>query len=448
MDREIEGASPHRPTDQKAPQKVVATAVISEILQRARRAALTTIPLWKWIFSELREIVAGTLAQTVRFGVFAALLWRGRSLGRAAIEAQVALGLRLYDSGLGDERLRTQVATLDDRIRSVEAAKGSPKALRTERRGLLLRLATPALQEASAPPSAQAAYSNATVAQVAVQTYQQEMTKARTELAPSGTVAWCRVCIGFSAVPILQIVFASVVGKANQDGTAHHSDTTARQNDPSQQLPTLTHEETRKGAETTRSSFGSLNPDDIVRLVEPSVALIQANDGTGTGFVVAKDILATNAHVVRGSFVEDLKIFFPSVDEKQRHASRVIYESEGRDLCLIEFGNDQKPLRLAKDHGFRKGEEILIIGNPGVGKNLVLKNAVTTGLLSSQVTLDGHDFYQLSSAINPGNSGGPVLNRKAEVVAIATLKASLEEGIAFGIPVNRVSRAALPAIAT
>ena len=44
----------------------------------------------------------------------------------------------------------------------------------------------------------------------------------------------------------------------------------------------------------------------------------------------------------------------------------------------------------------------------------------------------------VGASINPGNSGGPALNFNGDVVALITLKASKQEGITFGIPMDDV----------
>jgi hypothetical protein len=47
----------------------------------------------------------------------------------------------------------------------------------------------------------------------------------------------------------------------------------------------------------------------------------------------------------------------------------------------------------------------------------------------------------VSGSINSGNSGGPVLDATGEVVAVATLRISGREGLAFGIPAPDVANA-------
>ena len=73
----------------------------------------------------------------------------------------------LQQTAAGDDSLRAQLAQVDERIRSVQAAKGSTRLLETERRGLKIRLAEPCLAEA-APPEAAAEHRRAADAQSAV----------------------------------------------------------------------------------------------------------------------------------------------------------------------------------------------------------------------------------------------------------------------------------------
>ena len=50
----------------------------------------------------------------------------------------------MNDAGLGDEGIRDQIATLDERIKSIEMSGGSVRALKVDRKGLMIRLATEA----------------------------------------------------------------------------------------------------------------------------------------------------------------------------------------------------------------------------------------------------------------------------------------------------------------
>jgi len=112
----------------------------------------------------------------------------------------------------------------------------------------------------------------------------------------------------------------------------------------------------------------------------------------------------------------------------------VVFEDATKDVCLLEVDAKRKPLAIRKADTFRRGEDVLVIGNPAVGDELILENAVTRGLLSSETVIGGQRLYQLSASVNPGNSGGPVLNSEGEVIALVTLKAAKQEGIAFGVP--------------
>lgn len=181
----------------------------------------------------------------------------------------------------------------------------------------------------------------------------------------------------------------------------------------------------------------------IIAGAEPSVALIRGKERGGTGFLVQPGLLATNAHVVAGEIVQNLEIRFPSADEAHKGPlkGKLLYIDRKRDVALLEVKTDLEPLALAESYHFRKGEDVTVIGNPGLAKDLVLENAISRGVMSTKTVIEGQNFYQLGVSINPGNSGGPVLDSSGTVIGIATLTARNQEGLAFCIPVEDLQHA-------
>jgi len=175
----------------------------------------------------------------------------------------------------------------------------------------------------------------------------------------------------------------------------------------------------------------------IVSTCEPSVALVKGKVSSGTGFLIAPGLVATNAHVVDDEFIDTLEVRFPSAPggKSGPFPAELLYEDAARDLAFLAVKTDLPPLILSDGYQFQKGEDVTVIGNPGLGDGkMVLENAVSRGVMSGKVNFDGKDFYQLSIAINPGNSGGPVFDSAGRVVGVATLKTTKQEAIAFCIP--------------
>ena len=72
-------------------------------------------------------------------------------------------------------------------------------------------------------------------------------------------------------------------------------------------------------------------PKEIVARCGPSVALIVGSSTSGSGFLVGPNLLATNAHVLKMEFMEDLHVFFLSADGADRGPvtpDAVLYEDE------------------------------------------------------------------------------------------------------------------------
>ncbi len=193
---------------------------------------------------------------------------------------------------------------------------------------------------------------------------------------------------------------------------------------------------------------GPLSTAEIVEQTEPSIALVKGKASLGTGFLAGPGLLVTNAHVIDDEFIAGLEVAFPSADEAKRgpYPAELLYEDRKRDLAVLAVKVDLPPLRVAPSYAFRKGEDITIIGNPGLGGDVVLENAVSKGVLSTKAEIDGQKFYQLGASINPGNSGGPVFDSKGQVIGVATLKSAKEEALAFCVPVEDL-RAALDKVA-
>ncbi len=181
--------------------------------------------------------------------------------------------------------------------------------------------------------------------------------------------------------------------------------------------------------------------EEIVAGCEKSVCLIMDEFSSGTGFVIAENLVMTNRHVTEGMFVDEIIVSFPTASNKSRDQfkARIAYEDDVLDVAVLQLTNcSAVPLEfdLKTGDSFRRGRDILAIGFPGVhSDDRVLDRAVSRGLLSSQIEIDGVEFFQVSISINHGNSGGPILGTDGKVLGMATLKGSRDvEGIAYCIP--------------
>lgn len=136
----------------------------------------------------------------------------------------------------------------------------------------------------------------------------------------------------------------------------------------------------------------------------------------GSGFVVAKNVVATNAHVVAG---ED-KTTVIGADGEVHSAVVMLFDAK-RDLALLSVPDLDAPALPIGDA--RVNETAAVFGHPG-GQDEV---AVTPAAVRREVTAVGRDLYGeiterdiliLASSFQQGNSGGPLVNDQGEVIGV------------------------------
>jgi hypothetical protein len=182
--------------------------------------------------------------------------------------------------------------------------------------------------------------------------------------------------------------------------------------------------------------------DEMLRDCLPAVALVKGKCGHGAGFLLPQNVVATNAHVIKLEFEENIRVHFPSAPKGKQgpYKAKFIWADYERDLAFLEVECDVEPLELAENYTLRPGQEVIAIGSPGLGAKDFLPNAPAKGLMSNLTRIgpEKHEmpYFALSISINPGNSGGPVIDLHGQVLGMITLKAREKDGIAFAIPVD------------
>jgi S1-C subfamily serine protease len=113
---------------------------------------------------------------------------------------------------------------------------------------------------------------------------------------------------------------------------------------------------------------------------------------------------------------------------------------EKRDLALLKI-DAETPLpvvHLETAGKLETGEQISVIGNPGLGDR-ILEYSMTTGVISNpRRKIEDEVYVQTSAALNPGFSGGPMFNGKGNVVGLAVLKANIEN-TGFAVPADALT---------
>ncbi|MHB1537594.1 MAG: MarP family serine protease [Solirubrobacteraceae bacterium] len=136
----------------------------------------------------------------------------------------------------------------------------------------------------------------------------------------------------------------------------------------------------------------------------------------GSGWVVARDEIVTNAHVIAGERDTTVE---PGGGPVNLPATPIAFNPEVDLAVLRVHGLDLKPLKLVANH--REGAAGAILGYPEDGpfevepgrigrtQNVVSDNAYGEGPVTRLLT-------PLRGLVRPGNSGGPIVDREGAVL--------------------------------
>lgn len=156
---------------------------------------------------------------------------------------------------------------------------------------------------------------------------------------------------------------------------------------------------------------------------------------TGSGFVLADDLIVTNAHVVAG--VESPLVELPGEPSR---TGTIVYFDPVDDLAVIAADVDATPLQL--DESLGAGDPAVVQGYPHGGP----LQSVPARVISTSENY-APDIYETSTAlrsihviearVEPGNSGGPLLTENGSVAGIVFARADTQ-GIGYAMTTDEL----------
>ncbi len=177
-------------------------------------------------------------------------------------------------------------------------------------------------------------------------------------------------------------------------------------------------------------------PAAVVEQVSASTVNVEARGcgriQEGSGFVIAPDLVATNAHVVAGTGSVSVLL----TDGSRRDGTVVAFD-DNRDLALISTpGIGRTPLAV---HDAEVGEGAAVFGHPN-GQDQLRVAPATVG---DQIEAVGRDIYNqdrvrrqvlvLASNLAHGDSGAAVVDAQGAAIGIAFAIAPDRPGTAYAL---------------
>ncbi|MEO7349673.1 MAG: MarP family serine protease [Terrimesophilobacter sp.] len=174
-------------------------------------------------------------------------------------------------------------------------------------------------------------------------------------------------------------------------------------------------------------------------VVKITGAAIQCGQNqSGSGFVVAKNRIVTNAHVVAG--VTEPVIEVPGVGA---FSGRVVYFDPKYDLAVISVsGMPTAPIPLGTT--LTEGSEVVFDGYPMGGPFHSASARVERVIEVNLYDIYGKnahtmEVYQLAANVQSGNSGGPLLSTSGEAIGVIFAKATTVENVGYAHTMKELS---------
>jgi len=176
-------------------------------------------------------------------------------------------------------------------------------------------------------------------------------------------------------------------------------------------------------------SFTELSYRLKASVVKVHTATKSGGHGVGTGVVVAKDLVATNCHVIANAIGVKITKFGDSFSPD---AIKADWE---HDLCLLRFQFlDLTPVTLGDSENLKYQQAIFSIGFPGGPP----KPQSTQGKIKALYKMDDSQIVRTDASFVMGASGSPVFDENGKLIAISTFKSPGHGAYFYNLPVKWV----------
>ena len=170
--------------------------------------------------------------------------------------------------------------------------------------------------------------------------------------------------------------------------------------------------------------------------------------GYGSGIVFTEDgYILTNAHVVDGSTKLVVEVNdYSDPDTTHEYEATIVGSDTSTDVAVIKIDRDEPFIaaKLGDSDSLKVGQDVCVIGNPGVNESIMFDHTMTKGIVSGlDIECLADNGYSISliqtdAAINSGNSGGGMFDMYGNVVGVVNSKiiATTYEGLGFALTIN------------
>jgi len=157
----------------------------------------------------------------------------------------------------------------------------------------------------------------------------------------------------------------------------------------------------------------------------------------GSGFVIASDLIATNAHVVSG-------IDHPYVEDANgTHSAVAVWFDPNLDFAVLRVSNLAGPPLLLDGHNVARNTPAAVLGYPGGGGFTADPASVLAEFLATGRNIYGQgeterDVYEVAANVIPGNSGGPLIGTDGTVIGVIFAQSTSYKHVGYALTTPQV----------
>lgn len=191
---------------------------------------------------------------------------------------------------------------------------------------------------------------------------------------------------------------------------------------------------------TSSASWADARTPDTVPSKKKGIVAVHVNDRSGrhivsaTGFMIdGEGIVATSCYVIP-KWLESVEntLVVDTEDGASSPIENLISRNCSNNIVLIQVkGNAFPTVELASGHVPKKGENIAVV-------TMTPRPAVTEGRIKAVTRMGGS--FQMSVPVTVARDGSPVLNRKGEVIGIATFLPARKQNQPAVIPAKNIEK--------